>query len=532
MEILARLNHHASYLKSQHLRDLLKDSFRITSSQFHDLLLDYSHSKVNNETISLLSEYADSIGLYSKISSLYSGEVLNLTEKRSVLHTLLRAEESPLEIFLEVQEVRRRIVEFSNKIRTGELVGVSGQTLTSTLCIGIGGSYLGPEFVAEALRTEPRCAEAAAGRKLRFLANVDPVDFIRSTQDLDPATTLVIVISKTFTTAETILNAKRVKDWIIKGLSSYPSDEVVAKHIAAVSTNIPKTSEFGIIPERVFGFWDWVGGRFSVTSAVGLLPLYIQYGENITDFLKGANSIDKLFLDKANSESVRDNLPIILGLIGWWNTQFLNYTSRAILPYSQALVRFPAHIQQLDMESNGKQCKVTGETIELSGPLVFGEPGTNGQHSFYQLMHQGRVVPAEFIGFCKSHSPDIEAHNELMSNFFAQPDALALGKTPEQLISENCPESLIAHKTFHGDRPSLSLLFTELTAFTCGQLLALYEHRVAVEGFLWEINSFDQFGVELGKGLANQVKKNIENNDFEGHPSKKLLEHYVAFRNK
>ena len=307
---------------------------------------------------------------------------------------------------------------------------------------------------------------------------------------------------------------------------------MVSKHIAAVSTNLQKTSEFGINPERVFGFWDWVGGRFSVTSAVGLLPLSLQYGEKINEFLKGANSIDDLFITKANTESVRENLPLLLGLIGWWNTEFLNYSARAILPYSQALVRFPAHVQQLDMESNGKQCKANGEPIENSGPLVFGEPGTNGQHSFYQLLHQGRAVPAEFIGFCKSHSNDVEAHNELMSNFFAQPDALALGKTRDQLIAEGVPENLIPHKLFFGDRPSLSLLFEELTAFSCGQLLALYEHRVAVEGFLWEINSFDQFGVELGKGLANQVKKTIESGNFEGHPSQTLLEHYNALRNK
>ena len=531
MELISRLHHHASQLKSLHLRDLLSDSSRFTSARFDNILLDFSHSKLTNETLSLLSDLAISKNLFSSVSSLFSGEILNATENRSVLHTLLRAESSALPVFAEVQEVQSRIRAFSQSVRSGEVLGVTGRPLTTTLCIGIGGSYLGPEFVAEALRTDPACAGAAAGRTLRFLANVDPVDFIRSTSDLDPATTLVVVVSKTFTTAETMMNAARVKEWILRGLSEHPAELVARTHIAAVSTNLQKTKEFGISPDRVFGFWDWVGGRFSVTSAVGLLPLYLQYGTNVTEFLRGANSIDKLLLEKNSAEGLRENLPLLMGLIGWWNTECLGYSARAILPYSQALVRFPAHIQQLDMESNGKQCTSSGERIANSGPLVFGEPGTNGQHSFYQLMHQGRAVPAEFIGFCKSQSADTEAHNELMSNFFAQPDALALGKTEEQLRAEGCGEALVPHKVFGGDRPSLSLLFTELNAFTCGQLLALYEHRIAVEGFLWGINSFDQFGVELGKGLATKVKKTIESGEFTGHPSKELLEYYVANRN-
>lgn len=530
MEVLSKLKSHAGHLKTVHLRDLIIDSTRTTTSSFQSLLLDYSHSKFTNETLALLSEYALSLNLFQKIQSLFTGECLNPTEKRSVLHTLLRAESSSLPIFSEVQEVRSKVKAFAESIRNGEVLGVTGKTLTTTLCIGIGGSYLGPEFVAEALRTEPNCSNAANGRTLRFLANVDPVDFLRTTRDLDPATTLVVIVSKTFTTAETMMNAQKVKEWIVNGLQGYDKDLVVATHMAAVSTNLQKTSEFGISQQRVFGFWDWVGGRFSVTSAVGLLPLYLQYGENVTDFLKGANSIDLLLLEKNNKEMMQENLPMMLGLIGWWNTECLGYDARAILPYSQALVRFPAHVQQLDMESNGKQCKSTGERIKNSGPLVFGEPGTNGQHSFYQLMHQGRPVPAEFIGFCKSHCPDLEAHNELMSNFFAQPDALALGKTSEELISEGCSAELVPHKTFYGDRPSLSLLFEELTPYTCGQLLALYEHRVAIEGFMWGLNSFDQFGVELGKGLATQVKRRILTGDFSGHPSQKLLEHYLGLR--
>lgn len=530
MEILNKLRAHATSLKSTHLRDLLQDKSRTSHLQFESILFDYSHTQLNAETVALLTEYAASQQIFEKISGLRSGEVLNKTENRSVLHSLLRAEESGHPDFQSVKDIRRKIQEFSLKVRSGEVKGVTGKNLVNTLCIGIGGSYLGPEFVSEALRTHPACASSALNRKIRFLANVDPVDFLRTTQDLDPSETLVIVISKTFTTAETMMNAKRVKDWIIQGLSDFNSADVVKKHIVAVSTNAAKVGEFGIDTENMFGFWDWVGGRFSVTSAVGLLPLYLQYGDNVTEFLRGANSIDEHFFNNASEERIRDNLPLMLGLIGWWNTECLGYSARAILPYSQALVRFAAHIQQLDMESNGKQCTINGDPITSSGPLVFGEPGTNGQHSFYQLLHQGRTVPAEFIGFCKSHSHDNEAHNELMSNFFAQPDALALGKTDEELVAEKCPERLIPHKRFLGNRPSLSLLFDELSPYTCGQLLAIYEHRIAVEGFLWGINSFDQYGVELGKGLANQVKEVIKSGRLENHPSEKLLEYYLRNR--
>lgn len=530
MEVLARLRAHAQSLKSIHLRDLLHDRSRHTSSHFEEILFDYSHSHVNNETISLLTELANEKNIFAKISSLKTGEILNHTEARPVLHTLLRSNDSNHKDFPEVLSIRNKIQEFSQKVRSSEVRGVSGKPLVNTLCIGIGGSYLGPEFVAEALRTHPRCAGAAQNRKLRFLANVDPVDFLRNTEDLDPSETLVIVISKTFTTAETMMNAKRVKDWITSKLNDFPSSEVVKKHIVAVSTNKSKVEEFGIDTANMFGFWDWVGGRFSVTSAVGLLPLYLQYGDNVSDFLRGANSIDEHFFANNSVEKVANNIPLLMGLIGWWNTECLQYSARAILPYSQALVRFAAHIQQLDMESNGKQCDLSGTSVLTTGPLVFGEPGTNGQHSFYQLLHQGRSVPAEFIGFCKSHSTDSEAHNELMSNFFAQPDALALGKTETQLAAENCPENLVPHKKFEGNRPSFSLLMNELSPYTCGQLLALYEHRVAVEGFLWEINSFDQFGVELGKGLANQVKEALKSGNFEGHPSQSLLEYYSKNR--
>jgi glucose-6-phosphate isomerase len=521
---------HAEAISRTHLRELLSDEARNAAFtvSFENLLFDFSHSKLTTETLDLLSDPLQPV--FAKISSMFQGEKINSTENRSVWHTLLRAEESDSPEFQEVLSVRAAIKDFARRIREGNLRGVSGKVFKNILCIGIGGSYLGPEFVAEALRTDPGALAHTGGRRLRFLANVDPVDFLRCTEGLDPSETLAIVISKTFTTAETMMNARKVKEWLISALSAHPAEEVVASHMCAVSTNLAKTAEFGINSERVFGFWDWVGGRFSVTSAVGLLPLYLEYGDVIDDFLAGARSVDNLFLEKANHDHWKQNIPLLMGVIGWWNTECLRYSSRAILPYSQALVRFAAHIQQLDMESNGKQAMITGEAIENTGPIVFGEPGTNGQHSFYQLMHQGRVVPAEFIGFCKSHSIDKEAHDELMCNFFAQPDALALGNTEQQLQNEGCPERLIPHKLFRGDRPSFSLLFESLNAYTVGQLLALYEHRVAVEGFLWNINSFDQFGVELGKSLATRVKGVLKSGDLSTQPSKRLLSHYISHR--
>jgi len=332
----------------------------------------------------------------------------------------------------------------------------------------------------------------------------------RALSGLSAETTLVVVISKTFTTAETMLNAKTVKDWIVKELGS---EAAVGKHVVACSTALDKTKAFGIDPANVFGFWDWVGGRFSVWSAVGVLPLALQYGFDIVEtFLQGANAMDEHF----KSAPPEANMPLIMGLLSVWNTSCLGYEACAPLPYCQALVRFVAHIQQLDMESNGKRVQMDGTPCPTStGALYFGEPGTNGQHSFYQLMHQGRVIPAEFIGFKKSQNPisldgePVANHDELMSNFFAQPDALALGKTEEQLRAEGVPESLIAHKTFPGDRPSLSLLLPVCDARNLGQLLALYEHRTAVQGWVWGINSFDQWGVQLGKVLATEVRTHL-----------------------
>merc|ERR1712038_1632778 len=395
--------------------------------------------------------------------------------------------------------------------------GATGKPLKNFVCIGIGGSQLGPEFVNEALRADAAATAASEGRTLRFLANVDPVDFSLCTRDLDPEETLVVVISKTFTTAETMLNARTAKKWILDGLAAKgvtDADAVTSKHIIAVSTAIDKCVAFGISADNIFGFWNWVGGRFSVCSAVGIVPLSLQYSYDVmSSFLDGAHDIDEHFF----TAPLRENIPVILGLLGVWNSTFLGYETRALLPYSQALKRLPAHIQQVDMESNGKRVDIEGNPLPFqAGEINFGEPGTNGQHSFYQLMHQGRVVPADFIGFMESQTPvmmdgePVSNHDELMSNFFAQPDALAYGKTLNDLEQEGVPEALRQHKVFAGNRPSSSMLMSNLDAFAVGQLLAIFEHRTAVQGFIWGLNSFDQWGVELGKVLAKQVRSQLQ----------------------
>ena len=397
----------------------------------------------------------------------------------------------------------------AEKVRSGEWKGATGKPIDTVVSIGIGGSALGPLFVHTALATDPGAQAAAAGRKLVFLANVDPMDAVRSLGGLDPETTLAVVVSKTFTTAETMLNARTVRAWLVAALGP----DAVAKHMVAVSTNLKAVSAFGIDTQNAFGFWDWVGGRYSVSSAVGVVPLSLQYGfEVVRAVLDGMHAVDEHF----RSATPEANLPLLLGLFNVWNATFLGHSTTAILPYQQALQHFAPHVQQLSMESNGKGVALDGTRLDYgAGEIDFGEPGTNGQHSFYQLIHQGRVIPAEFIAVAAPQrdvyldAEKTSSHEELMCNFFAQPDALAVGKDAEALRAEGVPEPLIPHKTFTGNRPSLSLLLPDLTPFTLGKLLALYEHRVAASGFVWGINSFDQWGVELGKALANKVRATI-----------------------
>lgn len=427
-----------------------------------------------------------------------------------------------------------------DRVRNGEWTGFTGKRLKNFVAIGIGGSYLGPAFIHTGLANEPIASSRAQDRTLTFLANVDPVDCADALKLLDPETTLAVIVSKTFTTAETMRNARTVRAWFKHKLGN----DAVSKHMVAVSTNLKAVEEFGIDPTNAFGFWDWVGGRFSASSAVGALPLSLQYGfETFNSFLEGMRSIDTHFA----SAPLEKNIPVLMGLFNVWNATFLQHPTCAILPYAQALSKFPAHVQQLSMESNGKGVSMDGSTLPYSvGEIDFGEAGTNGQHSFYQLVHQGRVVPAEFIGVLRSQQDvflkeeESSSHEELLCNFFAQPDALATGKTREDLEKEGVPNGLISHKVFLGNRPSLSILLKCVDAFTIGQLLALYEHRIAVSGFVWGINSFDQWGVELGKVLAGRVRKELirarkaslsVSEDFN-HSTRKMLRMYLEETNE
>jgi len=526
--IWQKLKLHASEdIAGCHLRDLMKDSERCSqlTASTDNLVMDFSRQSVQPKTMDMLFELANEADLTGKMQKMSQGVHINSTEDRSVLHFALRAPKGVsviadcVDVAKDVHAVQRQVANFSAAVRTGAWKGCTGKPITSVVSIGIGGSYLGPEFVFEALRNDAGGAAQSVGRTLRFLANVDPVDVNRALAGLDPETTLVCIVSKTFTTAETMMNARTVQSWLVRKLESQrPRAEIVRQHMVAVSTAVDKATAFGIDPANIFAFWDWVGGRYSVCSAVGVLPLALHYGfDIIAEFLAGCAAMDKHFFETP----LRSNVPVLLGLLGVWNASILGRPTRAILPYSQGLVRFAAHAQQLEMESNGKHVTVDGTPTPFStGEVIFGEPGTNGQHSFYQLIHQStEVIPCEFIGFVQSQTPInhvsfnstkvtevVPNHDELMSNFFAQPDALAYGKTVEELETEGVRPELRSHKQFAGNRPSTSLLFSKLTPFTCGQLLALYEHRVAVQGFLWDINSFDQWGVELGKVLAVRVR--------------------------
>ncbi|MES1908834.1 MAG: hypothetical protein MHM6MM_001695 [Cercozoa sp. M6MM] len=436
---------------------------------------------------------------------MFCGDVVNNTEKRMVRHVALRAQKNDPEFdedtLSKVHNVLAKIKTYTQRIRDTQI--------TDVVVVGIGGSYLGTEFLYETLRMHPECRQSAQGRRLHFVANVDPYSATKVMQTLDATSTLVIVVSKTFTTAETMLNARTLRRWLLQSLG-----EGYGKHMAAVSAAPEKVTQFGIdANEAMFEFWDWVGGRFSVTSAVGMLPLSLVFGFDIArEILAGARDMDRHFVE---TENPLENLPVLLALLAVWNTQCMGYTARATLPYAQALHRLVAHAQQVAMESNGKRVTRDGKVIEhTTGEIEFGEPGTNGQHSFYQLLHQGQVIPADFFGVAKSQCPldytqegeSVSNHDELMSNFFAQPDALAFGRTADEV--DDAPE-LVPHKVFPGNRPSTSILMAELDARTAGKLLALLEHRTAAQGFLLGVNSFDQFGVELGKVLGKSVRNTL-----------------------
>lgn len=508
------LQSHVSEIEKSHLRELMHDEARCEAmfKESDGVVVDYSRQRATKETITKLLSLAEAANLKHKVEAMFGGEHINSTENRSVLHVALRAPRDaniPCDgknVVPEVWTVLDKIKKFSQRLRDGSWKGATGKSLTDVVAIGIGGSFLGPLFVHTTLETDPEASKLAKGRSLRFLANVDPVDVACALKGLKQETTLVVVVSKTFTTAETMLNARTLRAWVTSALGA----EAVSKHMIAVSTNLKLVKEFGIDPENAFAFWDWVGGRYSVTSAVGVLPLSLQYGfAKVEEFLRGAWSMDTHFRDTP----MDSNIPVLLGLLSVWNVSFLGLPARAILPYCQALQKLAPHIQQVSMESNGKGVAIDGTPLPYqAGEIEFGEPGTNGQHSFYQLIHQGRVIPCDFIGLVKSQQSvylkgeKVSNHDELMCNFFAQADALAYGKTREELQAEGVPEPLIPHKVFSGNRPSLSILLPALNAYTVGQLLSLYENRIAVQGFVWGINSFDQWGVELGKSLASRVR--------------------------
>jgi glucose-6-phosphate isomerase len=500
--------HHAR-MRSVHLRDLFRedpqraDRYALGAD---GLLLDYSKNLITDQTLGLLCDLAETRGLRRAIEAMFQGERINRTENRAVLHVALRnrggrpIELDSVDVNAEVKKVLQQMTSFARRVRDGAWVGHTGKAITHVVNIGIGGSDLGPAMAWEALRSA-----YGDGPELRFVSNVDGTHITRATSDLDPATTLFIIASKTFTTQETLSNAHVARGWCLETLGS---EEAIGRHFVALSTNTEAVKAFGIDPANMFVFWDWVGGRYSMCSAIGL-SLMIGIGpERFAEMLDGFHAMDRHFLE---THDLRANMPVILGLLGVWYNNFYNAESHAILPYDQGLSRFPAYLQQLEMESNGKSVSQQGERVSWqTGPVIWGEPGTNGQHAFYQLLHQGtKLVPADFIGFGRSHHPVGDLHAKLMANFVAQTEALAFGKTAEKVRSEGVPEDLVPHKVFEGNRPTNTILAERLTPYVLGQLVALYEHKVFVQGVIWDIFSFDQWGVELGKVLARAALKEL-----------------------
>ncbi|MFD0054630.1 glucose-6-phosphate isomerase [Streptomyces sp. NPDC127168] len=472
-----------------------------------DLRIDYSKHLVTDETLALLQDLAAATGVFGLRDAMFRGERINITEDRAVLHTALRAPRDAVvevdgeNVVPKVHAVLDKMAAFSEKVRSGEWTGHSGRRIRNVVNIGIGGSDLGPAMAYEALR-------AFTDRSLtfRFVSNVDGADLHEAVRDLDPAETLFIVASKTFTTIETITNATSARSWLLDAFDG--DDKAVAKHFVALSTNAEKVSGFGIDTANMFEFWDWVGGRYSYDSAIGLSLMIAIGPDRFREMLDGFRIVDDHF---RNAEAPA-NAPLLLGLLGVWYGNFLDAQSHAVLPYSHYLSKFTAYLQQLDMESNGKSVDRAGREVEWqTGPVVWGTPGTNGQHAYYQLIHQGtKLIPADFIGFARpvgELSDGLKAqHDLLMANFFAQTQALAFGKTPDEVRAEGVPEELVPHKTFRGNHPTTTVLATELTPSVLGQLIALYEHKVFVQGAIWNIDSFDQWGVELGKVLAKRVE--------------------------
>jgi len=471
------------------------------------LFLDYSKNCVTEKTLKLLLQLAKESSLREKIDAMFRGEKINVTENRAVLHVALRAPKGETilvdgkNVVPEVHAVLDKMTAFSNRVRSGEWKGHTGKRIKNVINIGIGGSDLGPVMAYEALK---HYSERIL--TFRFISNVDGIDFVEATRDLEPAETLFIISSKTFTTLETMTNAQSARDWLLAGLGS--DAKAVAKHFVAVSTNAEKVSAFGIDTANMFGFWDWVGGRYSMDSAIGLSTMLAIGPDNFRAMLAGFHAMDKHF----RTVPFEKNLPVLMGLLAVWNNDFLGAQTVAVLPYEQYLKRFPAYLQQLTMESNGKHVTLDGKKVNYqTGPVYWGEPGTNGQHSFYQLIHQGtRLIPCDFIAFGHSLTPLGRHHDILLANVFAQAEALAFGKTAEEVKAEGTPDWLVPHRVFEGNRPSNVILADRLTPEVLGQLVALYEHSVFTQGAIWNIDSFDQWGVELGKVLAQRIVPELE----------------------
>jgi glucose-6-phosphate isomerase len=503
------LQAHFKEVKGQHLRDLFAQDpqrgERLTAEAL-GIFFDYSKNRITDQTLKLLFDLANDCGLKPRIEAMFKGEKINITEKRAVLHVALRAPRGAgivvdgTNVVPEVHKVLDKMGDFSDRVRNGTWKGFTGKRIKNIVNIGIGGSDLGPVMAYEALRHY-----SDRNLQCRFVSNIDGTDVSEAIRDLDPAETLVIVSSKTFTTLETLTNAHTARRWLVKGLGD---DKAVAKHFVAVSTNATEVAKFGIDTANMFEFWDWVGGRYSYDSAIGLSLMIAIGPDNFRDMLGGFHAMDEHF----RTAPLEKNLPALLGLIGIWYDDFFEAETVAILPYDHYLGRFSAYLQQLDMESDGKSVTLDGTPVDYqTGPIVWGTPGTNGQHAYYQLIHQGtKLIPCDFIGFCKTLNPVSNHHDLLMANFFAQTEALAFGKTPAQVKADGVEEFQVPHRTFAGNHPTNTLMADKLTPAMLGKLVALYEHKIFVQGTIWNINSFDQWGVELGKVLAQRIVPELE----------------------
>jgi glucose-6-phosphate isomerase len=509
------LQRHVETIRESHLRELFAADpargERLTA-QAAGLYLDYSKHRVTDDSLRLLRELAVARGLGERIEAMFRGEKINTTEDRAVLHVALRApagtriDVDGADVVPEVHAVLDRMAAFCERVRGGEWKGHTGKRIRNVVSIGIGGSDLGPVMAYEALRHYSR-----RYMRFRFVSNVDGTDFVEATRDMDPAETLFVICSKTFTTLETLTNAHAARSWCLRGLGEDDADAngAIARHFVAVSTNAGEVEKFGIDTGNMFGFWDWVGGRYSMDSAIGLSTMLAVGPGHFRAMLAGFHAMDEHF----RHAPFEHNLPVLMGLLAIWNNNFIGAATVAVLPYEQYLKRFPAYLQQLTMESNGKHVTLDGARVDVqTGPIYWGEPGTNGQHSFYQLIHQGtRLIPCDFIGFCRPLNALGDQHDLLMANLFAQSEALAFGKTADQVQAEGTPAALVPHRVFEGNRPSSTILAEQLTPHALGALVALYEHSVFVQGAIWNIDSFDQWGVELGKALAKQTASELAN---------------------